>query len=138
MRFYGTIETNLMEEYIKQGIDYSTYSVDSLLFETGDGEEFRIDFEEADYAIESEYITFRLKSLGITFREDWDDLTLRDRSIEMEQDVELFKRSKLKEIYIYLGDVLDQLESLKFESTESYLQIGNEDIHYKGVIVDAD
>lgn len=132
MRVYGDIETNLSKLEIK-GFGYS---VDSLLFESEDGQSFNIDFEEGDYGIKPEgLLFFRLKSLGITFNHDWTDLKL-DEGKDLEHSVELFKKSKLKslELYIYVDEYVkqDEIEKLKFENISIELHIDEDVIGYSG------
>lgn len=132
MRVYGDINTNLKELEIK---DFN-YSIDSLLFETEDGQTFNIDFEEGDYGVSPEgLLYFRLKSLGITFDNDWVGLKL-DKGKDLEHSSELFKKCKLisLEAYVYVDESVAQetLDKLKFTYTSIEMHVDEDVIKYSG------
>lgn len=134
MRAYGVIKSNLkvIEEKHKTEVDYS---IDSLLFETPEGEEFCIDFEEGDFAKEDYYLSFRLKSLGITYKEEWTGLA-RDNSIAMEQDYSFLRKCKLREVRLYLSDQdnansIQVMAEAKFKVYELYMHVNEGTIYYK-------
>lgn len=134
MRFYGTIETNLVTVLKNSCKDVDLtdigYSIDSLMFETPEGQTFNIDFEEGDYAIEEDSITFRLKSLGITYEENWNDLGTTE-GVDFENDYDFFKVCDLKSISLYLPEeVPDCIDGVEFSITECDLFIGKDSISY--------
>jgi len=136
MRFYGTIETNLISLLEKsnngKSIEDLGYSIDTLMFETPDGETFNIDFEEADYAFEEESLTFRLKSLGMTFADEWKTLHRTD-NVDFERDYDFFSICELKSIVLYLPEEIDisSFENeLYFKVLECDLFIGEDSISY--------
>lgn len=135
MRFYGTIRTNLGKLCKEYDIEDIGYSVDGLMFETKEGETFDIDFEEGDYALEESYISFRLKSLGISFEEGWDKLEGRTGGIDFENDYHFFRQAVLRSINVYVPEhpkVTDEfLSKLKFKVLECYLQLAGGEVYYK-------
>lgn len=139
MRFYGTIETNLMN--LIKDISDIHYSIDSLMFETPDGDTFRIDFEEGDYAVEEDSITFRLKSLGITFEEDWLDLGTTD-GVDFENDYDFFSLCNLINIFVYLPDEvaekIENIKDLKFKMVECDLYLGEDSVSYDAPLVEVE
>lgn len=142
MRFYGTIETNLVTVLKNscKGKDLTDigYSIDSLMFETPDGQTFNIDFEEGDYAVEETSLTFRLKSLGITFEENWVCLGTTE-GIDFENDYDFFRVCDLKSISLYLPeDVSEFVKKLKFEVSKCELFIGNDSISYDATNVEVE
>jgi len=98
MRIYGDIETNLNELDLKN----LCYSVDSLTFMSPDRIVFNIDFEEGDYEVNGDGIMhFRLKSLGLTFEDEWKKLKLTE-GLDLEHDFELFEKCSLESVNMYL------------------------------------
>lgn len=135
MRFYGNIESNMDKLYKDNGIEDShfNYSVDSLLFESDDGVEFSIDFEEGDFSTTEEGLSFRLKSMGCTFSDTWNDLDIKSLD-NIENDSGLFSNSRLKTIVLYLPehDKIDNalMSKLEFKVVRSTLFVGNNKIEY--------
>lgn len=135
MKFYGNIESNMDKLYKDNGIEDShfNYSVDSLLFESDDGVEFSIDFEEGDFSTTEEGLSFRLKSMGCTFSDTWNDLDIESLD-NIENDFDLFSNSKLKTIVLYITehDKIDNIimSKLEFEVVRSILLIRNDEIEY--------
>jgi len=98
MRIYGDIETNLNELDLKN----LCYSVDSLTFMSPDRIVFNIDFEEGDYEVNGDGVMhFRLKSLGLTFEDEWKKLKLTE-GLDLEHDFELFEKCSLESVNMYL------------------------------------
>lgn len=132
MKFYGTIETNLGEIYKEYGID-GHYSIDSLMFETPEEESFDIDFDDGDFSLEADYLTFRLKGLGCSFMDSWKVLGI-DTIEDLENNYNLFNNMKLKTVVVHIpeDDKIDNefLNSLKFKVIQANLDIQGKEISY--------
>lgn len=131
MRNYGVLLANLQKVSKENGVDLD-YSFDSLTFETTKGKTFNIDFEEGDYTKRGSVLDYRLKSLGMTFEQEINEVYAKDLS-EFENDYDFFRSCKLKQMTACILGVEDTkiLSKIKMKPKEIYLNIGNRTIHYK-------
>lgn len=112
MRLYATL----------LNVDFK-YSVDGVQFETEDGMDIFLDFDEHDYANLSEYKScFRLKSASVSI--DGEESLMSDNDLEL---FNLLKKSKLTELVIY-SEGIDfkkckkvKVENLKIETPNGEL-----------------
>lgn len=113
---------------------FEAYSIDTLVFRRADGTTFNIDFEEADYDLKEDLLYTRLKSLGCSYVDQWEE-DLGCSYDDVENNVGLFKDSTLVEVCVYFDkddkDVTSNvLENIDFSVKEVSLLVGEETIKY--------
>lgn len=102
MKAYGVFRSNLVKLCNEINNDIN-FSIDSLTFQTKNGEQFDIDFEEGDFNKNKSNLNFRLKSMGSTFFDSIEKV-YNGEPIDIEGDYNFFRDCKLTQISIYIYD----------------------------------
>lgn len=102
------------------------YSVDGVQFETKDGMDIFLDFDEQDYFKPSEYRScFRLKSASVSI--DGEESLMSDNDLEL---YNMLKDSKLTELVLYCEDEdYDKLRKVKVKSLK--IETPNGELFFK-------